>query len=260
MEDGRRLITAHGAGLTAWAASSMACPPGLALARAGSALPPHGPAVVQAAMLPVRPCLPTFARFPPPGPDWLHEIKHDGYRMLALRDGERVRLVSRYGVDWTHGFPAVVAAVEALAARNCLIDGEVIACDGDGLADFQLLRRRQHADPACAFDLLGLDGHDLRCQPIEERKAELARLLVDCRPELALNRVFDGPGPVVFERACTLGCEGIVSKRHGSRYATGRTRDWLTVTNPAALAVPPRQEGRKSIGADEHAHLPTCRR
>ena len=101
MEDGRRPITADGAGLTAWAASSGACLPGLVLARPGSALsalPPHGPAVVQAAMLPVRPCLPTFARFPPSGPDWLHEIKHDGYRMLALRDGERVRLVSRYGV------------------------------------------------------------------------------------------------------------------------------------------------------------------
>jgi len=253
MEGGRRLITAHDAGLTAWAASSGACLPGLVLARPGSALsalPPHGPAVVQAAMLPVRPCLPTFARFPPPGPDWLHEIKHDGYRMLALRDGERVRLVSRYGVDWTHGFPAIVAAVEALAARNCLIDGEVIACGGDGLADFQLLRRRQHADPAilCAFDLLGLDGHDLRGEPIEERKAELARLLVDCRPALALNRVFDGPGPAVFEHACALGCEGIVSKRHGSRYATGRSRDWLTVKNPAALAVRPGQEGRRALG------------
>ena len=123
-------------------------------------------------MLPLRPCLPTFAPFPPSGPDWLHEIKHDGYRMFAIRDGERVRLISRSGIDWTCGFPMIVAAVEALAVRNCLIDGEVIMCGGDGLPDFQLLRRRQHTDPAilCAFDLLGLDGHDLRGAPIEDRR------------------------------------------------------------------------------------------
>ena len=79
-------------------------------------------------MLPLRPCLPSFAPFPPSGPDWLHEIKHDGYRMFAIHDGKRVRLLSRYGVDWTCGFPMIVAAVEALAVRNCLIDGEVITC------------------------------------------------------------------------------------------------------------------------------------
>ena len=203
-------------------------------------------------MLPLRPCLPTFAPFPPSGPDWLHEIKHDGYRMFAIRDGERVRLISRSGVDWTCAFPMIVAAVETLAVRNCLIDGEVIMCGGDGLPDFKLLRRRQHTDPAilCTFDLLGLDGHDLRGAPIEERKAELARLLVDCRPALALNRVFDDPGPVVFEHACKFGCEGIVSKRRGSRYVGGRSNNWLTVKNPGALALAERpwQEGRRILG------------
>ena len=129
-------------------------------------------------MLPFKPCLPRAAPLPPPGPDWFHEIKHDGYRMLARRDGGRVRLVSRRGLDWAWRFPMIVAAVEALAVRSCIIDGEVIACDSNGLADFQLLRWRLHHDPAilCAFDLLELDGHGLRDEPIEKRKAELARL------------------------------------------------------------------------------------
>ena len=91
-------------------------------------------------MFPLKPCLPTGAPSPPVGPSWLHEIKRDGFRMLARRDGERVRLISRRGVDWGDRFPLVVAAVEALPARSCTIDGEVIACDGDGLADFELLR------------------------------------------------------------------------------------------------------------------------
>jgi bifunctional non-homologous end joining protein LigD len=107
---------------------------------------------------------------------------------------------------------------------SCVIDGELIACDANGLADFQLLRWRKRDDPAvyCALDLLQLDGRDLRGEPIQTRKAELARLLNGCQPlALVLNRVYDDPGAVVFEHACKLGCEGIVSKRRGSRYARG---------------------------------------
>jgi bifunctional non-homologous end joining protein LigD len=161
----------------------------------------------------------------------------------------RVRLISRSGVDWTCAFPMIVAAVEALPVRNCLIDGEVIMCDGNGVADFQLLRWRHYADPAilCAFDLLGLDGLDVRCEPIEQRKAELARLLADCRPAVALNRVFDDPGPTVFEHACSLGCAGIVSKRRGSQYAAGRSPDWLKVKNRARV-VHSGQEVRTAVG------------
>jgi len=124
-------------------------------------------------MLSFKPCFPEAAHAPPASPDWLHEIKHDGYRMLARRDGERVHLISRRGLDWAWWFPMIVAAVEALAVRSCLIDGEVIACDADGVADFQLLRWRRQHDPVmlCAFDLIELDGCDLRGEPIEERKA-----------------------------------------------------------------------------------------
>jgi bifunctional non-homologous end joining protein LigD len=132
-----------------------------------------------------------------------------------------------------------VEAVELLAVRTCTIDGEVIACDENGLADFQLLRWRKRDDPAiyCAFDLLQLDGHDLRSEPIETRKTDLAGLLTGCRPGIVLNHVFDDPGPVVFEHVCKLGCEGIVSKRRGSLYARGRSSNWLKVKNPDAPAV-----------------------
>src|SRR6516162_4093584 len=199
-------------------------------------------------MLPAKPCLPTSAPCPPVGPEWLHEIKHDGYRMLAHHDGGRARLISRRGFDWGDRFPAIVAAVEALAVRTCTIDGEVIASNADGLADFELLRyrRRDAAVTLVAFDLLQIDGRDLRDEPIETRKAELARLLDGCRPGLVLNAVFHDPGPVVFEHACKLGCEGIVSKRRGSRYARGRSSNWLKVKNPDAPAV--RREREEAWG------------
>jgi ATP-dependent DNA ligase len=124
-------------------------------------------------MLPLKISLPTRAPAPPAGPDWLHEIKHDGFRMIARRDGERTRLISRRGLDWGDPFPAIMAAVEALAVRSCTIDGEVIACDGAGLADFELLRyrRRNAAVTLVASDLIELDGHDLRREPIETRKS-----------------------------------------------------------------------------------------
>jgi ATP-dependent DNA ligase len=125
-------------------------------------------------MLPAKPCLPTAAPCPPSGPEWLHVIKHDG--LLAHHDGGQVRLISRRGLDWGWRFPAIVAAIKARAVRSCIIDGELIACDTNGLADFQLLRSRRRDDPAlyCAFDLIELDGRDLRDEPIETRKAELA--------------------------------------------------------------------------------------
>jgi ATP-dependent DNA ligase len=159
--------------------------------------------------------------------------------MIARRDGERTRLISRRGLDWGKRFGSIVTAVEALAVRSCTIDGEVIVCDGDGLADFHRLRYRRSEAVVhlCAFDLIEIDGRDLCDEPIEARKAELARVLNGCRPGLVLNAVFHDPGPVVFEHACKLGCEGIVSKRRGSRYARGRSSNWIKVKNPDAPAV-----------------------
>jgi bifunctional non-homologous end joining protein LigD len=130
-------------------------------------------------------------------------------------------------------------AIEALTVRSCTIDGEVIACARSGLADFELLRYRRQDHPVTlvVFDLIDLEGRDLRREPIEHRKAELTRLLDGYWPELTLNAVFEEPCPIVFKYACALGCEGIVSKRRGSRYVAGRTDHWLKVKNPDAPAV-----------------------
>jgi bifunctional non-homologous end joining protein LigD len=188
----------------------------------------------------VRPCLPTRAPEAPVGLGWLHEIKHDGYRLMARRAGERVRLVSRGGYDFTDRFPAIVDALARLGARSCLIDGEAVVCDDRGLAVFDLLRRSGRVDPGAilyGFDLLELDGEDLRRRPVEERKAALARLLRRAPSGLQLTEHVGGDGAIVFAHACRLGCEGIVSKRLGSSYTSGRCRDWFKLKNPAAPAA-----------------------
>jgi len=188
----------------------------------------------------IEPCLPSPAKAPPSGPGWLHEIKHDGFRILARRDSADVRLITRHGNDFTARFPLVASAVEALPARSCLIDGEAIVCDENGLAVFELIRGHGSKTSAvlCAFDLLELDGKDLRRRPIEERKGLLAKLLHDSDSDrIVLNKHYEEDGAVVFREACSLGCEGIVSKRLGSIYRRGRSPLWLKVKNPNAPAV-----------------------
>ena len=132
------------------------------------------------------PSLPT----PPSGPNWIHEIKHDGYRLMARRDPVGIRLITRRGNDWSDRFPLVVEAVNHLKVRSCLIDGEVVCCDERGLARFDVLRRRRNEASAFlyAFDLLELDGTDLRREPIEVRKATLASILRKSRHGRAAER------------------------------------------------------------------------
>jgi bifunctional non-homologous end joining protein LigD len=123
--------------------------------------------------------LPSPADKPPSGSNWIHEIKHDGYRLMARRDPVGTRLLTR-----TTRFPLVVEAVNHLKVRSCLIDGEVVCCDERGLAIFSTLRQRRNEARAFlfAFDLLELDGLDMRREPIETRKATLASLLRKCKP------------------------------------------------------------------------------
>ena len=189
----------------------------------------------------IEPCLPSPAKAPPSGPGWIHEIKHDGFRIMARRDGAGVRLITRHGNDFTARFPLVASAVAALPTKSCVIDGEAIVCDENGLALFDLIRGHGSKTSAvlCAFDLLELDGKDLRRRPIEERKGLLAKLLHDSDSDLSivLNQHFEGHGAIVFDNACKLGCEGIVSKKLGSTYRRGRSPLWLKVKNPNAPAV-----------------------
>jgi bifunctional non-homologous end joining protein LigD len=148
----------------------------------------------------IEPCLPSPATAPPSGPGWLHEIKHDGFRILARRNGAGVRLFTHYGNDFTARFPLAVEAVTALSARSFLIDGEAIVTNEHGLAVFDLIRRQRHGDDAVllAFDLIELDGEDLRRTPIEQRKRQLAKLVRRPQAGIVVNEVFEGDGDVLF--------------------------------------------------------------
>jgi bifunctional non-homologous end joining protein LigD len=187
----------------------------------------------------IEPCLPRPAAAPPAGQGWLHEIKHDGFRIMARRDSSGVRLYTRNGYNFADRFPKIAEAVASLPVRSCFIDGEAIVVDENGLSVFELLRYRHHDHAAilCAFDLIELDGNDLRLAAIEERKGFLAKLLSRPQEGVALNQHYSCEGAVIYKHACALGCEGIVSKRLGSPYRSGRVDHWLKVKNPAAPAV-----------------------
>jgi bifunctional non-homologous end joining protein LigD len=193
----------------------------------------------------IEPCRPLLARQPPAGRGWIHEIKHDGYRVMARRNDDGVRLLTRKGYNLAKRFPQVVAAITVLPVRSCLIDGEAVVCNETGLAVFDLIRGHRHDTAAvlCAFDLIELDGKDLRRAPIEERKRILATLLSHPHDGIAFNEHHTSDGALFFQQACRLGWEGTVSKRLGSSYRSGRADCWVKVKNPAAPAAKREADG-----------------
>jgi bifunctional non-homologous end joining protein LigD len=154
----------------------------------------------------IEPCLPCPAKAPPSGPGWLHEIKHDGFRLLARKDAAGVRLITRAGKDFSARFPFIAMAASKLPVRSCLIDGEAIVCDESGLAVFDLIRGYGSKASAvlCAFDLLELNGKDLRREPIEIRKHLLAKLLKRQQISIVLNEHFEEDGAAVYRRRVSL--------------------------------------------------------
>jgi len=199
----------------------------------------------------IEPCLPSPADRPPSGPDWIHEVKLDGFRMMVRRDPAGIRLLTRNGHDWTGRFPLIAEAAGALRARSFLIDGEAVACDGDGLPVFDRLRYRRQGGRVFlyAFDLLELDGQDMRREPLEVRKGALRAVIKAGTGGIRFNEHCDDlPVDVVFRHACKLGFEGIVSKRFGSPYRSGRSRDRLKMKNPNAPAV--KREGGGGLGQE----------
>src|SRR5262245_14639858 len=138
----------------------------------------------------IEPCLPSRADHPPTGPGWVHEIKHDGFRLMVRRDGAGIRLITRNGHDWSGRFPLISEAAGALKARSFLLDGEAVACGRDGLPSFDRLRYRRGDETVFlfAFDLLELNGEDLRREPLEVRKATLASVLAKAGSGLRLNQ------------------------------------------------------------------------
>jgi bifunctional non-homologous end joining protein LigD len=183
----------------------------------------------------IEPCQPTSCARPPEGPEWLHEIKHDGYRIMACRDADRIRLMTCNGHDWSARYPAIAHALRELFVTNCMIDGEVVITDADGIPRFDLLHQGPLLKPdaiLCAFDLIELNGHDLRRLPIERRKSYLEGLVRKSGPDISyVDHVF-GDGPAMFQKVCSLGLEGIVCKRKGSPYTSGRSLDWRACKNP----------------------------
>ena len=182
----------------------------------------------------IKPCQPTLSDKAPSGPLWLHEIKHDGYRIIACKSGDQVRLWSRNGRDWSREFLAVTEALRALRVDEIVLDGEAMAHCKDGLPDFWRCGRRTAAPAAClfAFDLLRLNGEDLRPLPLEERRATAADGPQRARQGSALQRAPGGRRRGDLPPRLCLGLEGIVSKRRDGRYRSGRSRGWLKIKNP----------------------------
>ncbi len=173
-------------------------------------------------------CKPVDA--PPTGSGWLHEIKLDGYRLQLRAEGGTARLRTRTGLDWSERFPALVAAGKGLP--DCLIDGEAVVLDADGMPDFAALQAmlagESRAEPVFfGFDLLFAGGKDQRERTLEQRKAALAKLLPETSSgALRFLTHFNAPGEAVMRSACRMDLEGIVSKRAGSPYRSGRSGDW----------------------------------
>ena len=151
----------------------------------------------------IEPCQPVLRDTPPFGAEWLTEIKHDGYRLVARKDGERICLWSRNGRNWTSTFPTIVPALEALP-DHVVLDGEAVAHCDQGLPDFHSLHSRFGGDTAClyVFDVLFVGDRDLRRLPLIERKQELSRLLGGAPPGLIATEFIEGKGRAVFEHAC----------------------------------------------------------
>jgi bifunctional non-homologous end joining protein LigD len=194
----------------------------------------------------IAPCIPIRAPKPPVGPGWVHEIKHDGYRLQVRREGEAVRLFTRRGYDWSGRYPAIAVTATLLRARSFTLDGEAVVCGPDGVAIFNALHRRGTVTEAMlyAFDLLELDGEDLRGLPLGDRKKRLARLLGGRRLGIVLSDHADEDGATIFQQACKMGLEGIVSKRLSAPYRSGPSRDWIKVKNPNSPAMVRHREER----------------
>jgi DNA ligase D-like protein (predicted ligase) len=161
-------------------------------------------------------------------PEWIFERKLDGVRCVAVRDGASVRLLSRNDLSMNDRYPEVVAALEAQACERFAVDGEIVAFDGDQTSFARLARRGREPVPVFfyVFDLLWLDGKDMRELPLRERKQRLRETL-ELEDPLRWTPHRDADGEAYFEEACRKGWEGVIAKRADSRYAARRSRDWL---------------------------------
>jgi bifunctional non-homologous end joining protein LigD len=169
---------------------------------------------------------------PPEGKHWIHEIKHDGYRSQVVIERGQVRVFSRNGYDWSDRYPGIVRAAAGLRCKSAIIDGEAVVQDEYGASDFESLRSAMRVRPYSiilyAFDLLHLDGKDLRQETLFERRALLKRLGGhDADSRIQFSEEFDGDGVALFKACAERALEGIVSKHALAPYRSGRSRTWL---------------------------------
>ena len=179
-------------------------------------------------------CIPTNGKAVPAGAEWFHEIKFDGYRLRVERDGDRIQLITRGGHDWTKRFPWIVEAALKNRRSQFVLDGEAVILSINGMSDFNALhsRKQNHEVQLCAFDVLAMDGEDLRSLPLAKRKTSLDRLLRGRSDGIFVNPFEQGAiGPDLFRAACDMGLEGLVSKRGDRPYRGGRSKDWIKVKN-----------------------------
>jgi bifunctional non-homologous end joining protein LigD len=184
----------------------------------------------------IEPALATLVSEPPSGDEWIHELKLDGYRILCAVDGGEAKIFTRHAKDWTDRFGPVAEAAAKLPVSSALLDGEVVVLEPDGTTSFQALQNALTADGErdlvyFVFDLLYLDGYDLRSAPLTARKEALTALVSggEAGPALRLSDHVQGQGEGFYHQACKLGLEGIVAKRAGAPYSSGRGKDWLKI-------------------------------
>jgi bifunctional non-homologous end joining protein LigD len=179
-----------------------------------------------------RPALGNSIAKAPSGDRWIHEVKFDGYRVQIHIANDGVKVFTRRGHDWANRFKKIAADAWHINAKSAIIDGEVIAPASDGVSDFSVLQNelRGKSDKLVlhAFDLLNLNGYDMRKAPLFERKAALQTLIA--RSDILLSESFETDGATMLKQACSMGLEGVVSKVRDARYNSGRTNDWVKVT------------------------------
>jgi bifunctional non-homologous end joining protein LigD len=179
-------------------------------------------------------CKPVMKKAVPRGPDWIHEVKYDGYRGRVVRDGKDVKVLSRSGLDWTWRYPFIVEAALKMRQKRFMIDGEICVLDVRGISDFNALHSNRHNEEAqlYAFDIVVLEGDDLRHLPLHMRKNNLAQILRGRTQGIFVAPFERGEiGPELFGAACRMGLEGLVSKHRERPYRAGRCDHWVKVKN-----------------------------
>jgi bifunctional non-homologous end joining protein LigD len=180
----------------------------------------------------IPPALATKIDRPPTGERWIHEIKFDGYRVQLHMANDDIKVFTRNGNDWTKRFRKVAADAYLINAKSAIIDGEIVVPAADGTTDFSVLQNELNGTSnkivMVAFDLLYLNGQDIRKLPLMERKALLQKLIA--KTAIQFSESFEIGGREMFQHACKTGLEGVVSKVRDSRYLTDRTNDWVKVT------------------------------